>query len=182
MARQIYIHDHPDRCVVGTVGEPGQRIFFVQARSGRRINCVAVEKEQVRLLAERVEDLLTEMIDRGEVQADDVIAGAVDEAPLDTPIEEDFRAGSLGLGWDSNTDEFIIEIHADSDDEEVPELNSDGPGPDTLRLRLGGPSGRAFANRALSVVAAGRPPCPFCLLPLDPQGHVCPRSNGYRRQ
>jgi uncharacterized repeat protein (TIGR03847 family) len=182
MPRQIHVHDHPDRCVVGTVGEPGQRTFFMQVRSGRRINCVAMEKEQVKVLAERVDALLDEMVERGEVTGQDVAAAGADDAPLDTPIEEDFRVGSLGLGWNSNTDQLIIEAHASSDDDDdVPDLESDDEGPDSLRIRMTGASGRAFAARALAVVAAGRPPCPFCHLPLDPRGHVCPRANGYRR-
>lgn len=183
MPRQIHVHDHPDRCVIGTVGEPGQRTFFLQVRSGRRSNCVALEKEQVKVLAERIDALLDEMVERGEVTQDDVEPESTDDGPLDTPIEEDFRVGSLGLGWNSNTDQLIIEAHevTEDDDAEVPDLESDGPGPTTVRVRLTGTAGRAFAVRAQAIVAAGRPPCPFCHLPLDPRGHVCPRANGYRR-
>ena len=81
---------------------------------------------------------------------------------------------------------MVVEAHAvvDDDDAEVPELDEDDvpdDAPDVLRVRMSGEQARAFAARALAVVAAGRPPCPFCHLPLDPGGHVCPRANGYRR-
>lgn len=185
MGRRIQIHDHPDRCVVGTVGEPGQRMFFLQARSGTRLNSVVLEKEQAKILGERINALLDEMVTRGVLdrhEADPALLPRDDE-PLDTPIEEDFRVGALGLGWNSETSMLILEAHAASeDDEEVPDLESDaGDGPDTLRIRVTGAAARAFATRALAVVAAGRPPCPFCQLPLDPSGHICPRANGYRR-
>lgn len=173
--RQVILHDSPDRCVIGTVGEPGQRTFFLQVRSGTRVNAVVLEKEQARLLGERIEALLEDV-------APETEPGLRDDGPLDTPIEEDFRAAALGLGWNSETSELIIEAHDSSDDDtNIPDIESDEEGPDTLRIRLNGPSARAFAERALAVVSAGRPPCPFCHLPLDPSGHICPRANGYRR-
>ncbi len=185
MRRQIFLHDHPDRFIVGTVGEPGQRVFFIQARSGRRLNSVVLEKEQARLLGERIGSLLDDMIAKGHL--DPVVggpaAGVVDDGPLDTPIEEDFRAGVLGLGWNSESGSLTLEAFAAGpDDTDAPDLESDSDeGPDTLRVRLSPAAARAFARRALATVAAGRPACPFCQLPLEPEGHICPRANGYRR-
>lgn len=185
MPRQVHVHDRPDRCVVGTVGQPGQRTFFLQVRTGPRTNAVVLEKEQAQILGERINALLDEMVRREAIDADDVAEGSVprDDNPLDVPIEEDFRAGSLGLGWNSETDRLILEAHAvREDDTDVPDLESDDPqAPDTVRVRLSGAAAREFARRALAVVAAGRPPCPFCQLPLDPSGHICPRANGSRR-
>lgn len=173
--RQLFVHDEPDRCVVGTVGEPGARTFFLQVRSGGRINAVVLEKEQAALLADRLLGLLTEVsAPPGESPRDD--------APLETPIEADFRASALGLGWNGETERVVIEAHADTENEiDIPDLEDDSDGPDTLRVRLSAPAARAFAARTQAVVAAGRPPCPFCQLPLDPAGHICPRANGYRR-
>ena len=173
--RQVYVHEEPDRCVIGTVGAPGQRTFFLQVRSGSRVNAVVLEKEQASLLADRLLALLADVeAPPGQSPRDD--------APLDTPIEEDFRASSLGLGWNSQTDRVIIEAHADPEAEvDVPDLEDDSEGPDTLRIRMSAADARAFAARAQAVVSAGRPPCPFCELPLDPSGHICPRANGYRR-
>ncbi len=173
--RQVYVHDSPDRCVIGTVGEPGQRTFFLQVRSGQRVNAVVLEKEQARILAERIGSLLSET---------DAPPGSAprDDAPLDTPIEEDFRAASLGLGWNTETERVIIEAHAGTgEDVDVPDLEDDSPGPDTVRIRLTAEEARAFAARAEAVISSGRPPCPLCNFPLDPAGHICPRANGYRR-
>jgi uncharacterized repeat protein (TIGR03847 family) len=187
--RQVYLYDPPERFVAGTVGDPGQRSFFLQAKADGRITSVALEKQQVALLAEQIDKLLDEVL-RVEGPAAPVppaTGQAVDDlAPLDQPIEEDFRVGTLALGWDPSSARLVIVAQAPGeDDAEVPgpdiDEEDEGEGPDVLRVRLTGEMARAFAKRAQSVVSAGRPACPFCGLPLDPAGHICPRANGYRR-
>lgn len=183
----VYDYDPPDRFVAGTVGEPGSRTFFLQARGAGALTSVALEKAQVAALAERVEELLDEVLRRtGGDPAVPALAPADSEdlAPLDTPIDEDFRVGTMSLVWDGDRDRVVIECFEegedpDDEDDDVPA----GTGGDrqVLRVALTGSGARAFAKRALAVVAAGRPPCPFCTEPLDPSGHVCPRANGYRR-
>lgn len=183
MARQLFVYDPPERFVVGTVGEPGERVFYLQARAGARITTVVIEKLQAALLAEKITDLLDEISRRHpDLQVADVSSGIDDLDALEVPILEDFRAGALGLGWNSITDRVVIEAHG-SDGEEVPDIedDSDEEAPDCLRVRITATMARAFARRAAAVVSAGRPPCPFCHLPLDPGGHICPRANGYRR-
>ena len=186
MSRQIFAFDQPPRFVVGTVGQPGERQVFLQARDGERVVSVALEKTQVRALAERVESLLDEVVRRsgGEAAVPATAPiGSEDLGPLDAPVTEEFRVGTMGLGWNGDTELVIIEAHeVVEDDDEVPDLEEDpDDGPPVLRVRLSGAAARAFAKRALSVVSAGRPPCPFCNLPLEPSGHICPRANGYRR-
>ncbi|HKG56513.1 MAG TPA: DUF3090 family protein [Candidatus Limnocylindrales bacterium] len=188
MPRRRYIYDPPERFVAGTVGEPGDRTFFLQARDGGRITSVVLEKVQVAVLADRLNRLLDELEQRG-VTAPPATpdVGAADVAPLDEPIVEAFRAGTLTLGWDGDTDRILVEARAraeeDEDDEAVEaELaeDDDAPeGPDIFRVRLTAPAARAFVQRAARVVASGRPPCPLCGEPLDPQGHICPRRNGH---
>ena len=189
MPRIVFEFDQPDRFVAGTVGEPGQRTFFLQARSGARVTSVALEKQQVSVLAERVEALLDEVVRRsGGVAGVPAVtpAEANDTAPLDSPIEEEFRVGTMALAWDADDELVVIEAQAltEADEEEEPPLVAEDDaedGPPLLRVRLSGSAARAFASRAQAVVAAGRPPCPFCGGPLDAGGHVCPRANGYRR-
>ena len=190
MPRQVFLYDPPERFVAGTVGEPGQRTFFLQARAGGRITSVALEKQQVTLLAEQIDKLLDEVlrVSGGEAPVPALTEEPVEDlAPLDQPIEEEFRVGTLALGWDPNTERLVIVAQAPGEDDgEAPgpaidEDDDEGDGPDVLRVRLTGEMARAFAKRAQSVVSAGRPACPFCGLPLDPGGHICPRSNGYRR-
>ena len=188
MPRHLFVYDPPERFVAGTVGEPGSRSFFLQARSGPRVTSVGLEKEQVALLAERLEELLDEIVRR--TGGSTAVPAAVpsdltDNDPLDQPILEEFRVGSLALAWDEPHSRIVIEAGAITEDENPAEPLSDdqtAEAPDALRVRLTGGQARAFAARAQAVVSAGRPPCPLCELPLDPEGHVCPRQNGYRRR
>ena len=177
MARQIHLFDPPERFVVGTVGMPGERTFFLQARSGTRVIAVALEKAQVALLAERVEELLDRLIEL-EVSSESVRTG-FDEAPLEVPVVEEFRVGVLALGFDDDRGSVLIEAQAIGEEALVEAEEEEGP--DLLRVFLAPEQARSFAQRALAVVAAGRPACPFCSLPVDPTGHLCPRANGYRR-
>ena len=187
MARLILEYDPPERFVAGTVGEPGQRTFFLQASGGGRTTSVALEKQQVTVLAERVEALLDEVVRRSGGEASvpaAVVADAEDTNPLDVPIEEDFRVGTMALAWDGDDERVVIEAQAvteDDIDDETTLIDETDEGPPLLRVRITGTAARAFVKRALALVAAGRPPCPFCGNPLDPAGHVCPRANGYRR-
>ena len=187
MSRQVFEYDSPDRFVVGTVGMPGERTFFLQARQGSLLTSVALEKAQVSALAERVDQLLDEVrgtrAEAGEIP-DLPPAALADSSPLDAPIPEEFRVGAMALGWDDASRRVVIEAHAVSeDDEEIPDITDDSAtGPDTLRVWMSPGYARAFAERARTVVSAGRPPCPFCSQPLDPEGHICPRANGYRRR
>lgn len=177
-------YDPPQRFVAGTVGEPGQRTFFLQATDTGRITSVALEKQQVQLLAERVNALLDEVM-RARGGDPDIPALATDDRidpdPLETPIEEDFRAGTMTLAWDEETKRVIIEVFAfEEDDAPAPEEGA--PGSEALVVVLTPADARAFCLRATQVVSAGRPSCEFCGEPMDPAGHLCPRMNGFRRR
>jgi uncharacterized repeat protein (TIGR03847 family) len=204
--RHIFDFGVPDRFVTGTVGQPGHRTFFLQARKGSALVSVVLEKVQVQVLAERLALLLAEVARRG-AQVPEALAPSDDDtAPLGEPLVEAFRVGTLTLGWDPQREQVVIEARAqeeadedaddeedasdDDEDEEDEDEEGDEPatlefddsdpdGPDLVRVRLTPLAARAFAERALRTVAAGRPPCPFCGLPLDPTGHICPRKNGY---
>src|SRR5215467_12082731 len=103
MSRRLFVFDLPDRFATGTVGEPGNRTFFLQARDGRRVVSVALEKAQVAVLAERLGRLLVEL-DRHGIAEDAPTAGEPDVKPLDEPTNEAFRAGTLTLGWDGEAE------------------------------------------------------------------------------
>ncbi|MGK5685367.1 DUF3090 domain-containing protein [Actinoplanes sp. URMC 104] len=199
MTHQVYSFEPPERFVAGTVGEPGDRTFFLQARGGGRVVSVALEKVQVSLLAEKLEELLVEANKRFGVSLPDAPVIAVhDNEPLDTPVDEEFRVGTLGLAFDVDTSTVVIEAIEAGEAEVEIELGDDDPAVDEedddededdepdddldrLRVRLTPEATRAFIDRARRVVAAGRPPCPLCGQPLDPAGHLCPRHNGYHR-
>jgi uncharacterized repeat protein (TIGR03847 family) len=209
MTRRAYLFDSPERFVAGTVGLPGNRTFFLQARDGGRIASVVLEKVQVAALAQRLMQLLEELRRRGVDAPDSIAPSDVDEKPLDEPLIEAFRAGTLTIGWDPAHERVVLEALAmtdademdddedDEDDEDEDDLadeDDDGgeddfdelaladdsmEGPDFMRVRLTTDATAAFIERSLRVVGQGRPPCPICGRPLDPQGHLCPRKNGY---
>jgi uncharacterized repeat protein (TIGR03847 family) len=224
MPRRLFLFDPPDRFVAGTIGQPGNRTFFLQARRASQVVSVVLEKVQVAVLAERLGVLLDELETRGISPA--TVDAPTDGDPLEEPITEAFRATILTLGWDGDSEQILVEARAEDEsdededeetiiaigttddddaeedeDETVIDLSSieglvgspasellaafegvdddDDEGPDTLRVRLSPVEARGFVNRALTVVAAGRLPCPLCGQPLDPQGHICPRRNGH---
>lgn len=197
MARRVYLFNPPDRFIAGTVGEPGKRTFFLQGRDGARIVSVSLEKVQVAAMADRLGRLLLELDERGIVDLEPT-QPLEDVGPLDEPLSEAFRAGTLTLGWDGDLGRVIIEAQAmteadeleGQDDDEVDDDDSvaaaieqllaadDVDGPDILRVHLSATQARSFVERANRVVRSGRLPCPLCGNPLDPQGHICPRRNG----
>ncbi|MFP5022775.1 DUF3090 domain-containing protein [Pseudonocardia phyllosphaerae] len=184
MARVIHVFRAPDRFVAGTVGEPGDRAFYLQAIESARTISVLLEKQQVSVLAERITALLGEVGKRfGEANlaSDDRPVPTGDSDPLTVPLEEEFRVGTMGLGWDADSSSIVVELLAVTEEEidESVVLDDTEEGPDALRVFLSPSAAKAFAERAEKVVDAGRAPCPLCAEPLDPEGHVCVRLNGY---
>lgn len=184
MSRVIHVFRHPDRFVSGTVGEPGDRTFYLQASAEARLISVMLEKQQLLVLSERLGSLLDEVHNRfGAEVPETVPEDMVDTEPLEVPVEEEFRVGTMGLGWDAETDAVVIELLALTEGEvdESMVLDDTEEGPDAVRVFLSPVQARAFSERAERVINAGRKPCPLCGEPLDPDGHICPRQNGYRR-
>lgn len=195
MSRRIYDYGLPDRFVAGTVGQPGSRTFFLQAKRGASLVSVVLEKVQVQVLAERMTLLLAEIARRGVRVPEALTPADEDTAPLDEPLVEAFRVGTMTLAWHGDSDMIVVEARARADEEEEEEeeegdedddgdeeleiADDDPDGPDLVRVRLTPTRARAFAERAFRTVASGRPPCPVCGQPLDPTGHLCPRRNGY---
>ncbi|MFF3666508.1 DUF3090 domain-containing protein [Microtetraspora malaysiensis] len=183
----VFDYDPPDRFVAGAVGQPGARAFFLQARGQGRITTVALEKFQVAVLADRLDELLDEVLRRTGGRAPVPASAPVelaDDAPLDLPIDEDFRVGTMALAWDPETSQVIIEAQEATAAEEEDELFEPDEielelEPAVLRVRISPAAARAFSRRALDLVAAGRPPCPLCGQPLEPEGHICVRLNGH---
>lgn len=186
MANLVHRFDSPDRFVAGTVGQPGERTFFLQAREGNRITSVTCEKQQVSVLAEHLERVLDEVRKRaaGEVEVPPAADSAHDTQPLDAPITEEFRVGTMTIAWDPNVDRIVIELFAnvETDEESGTVTETDEEEADEVFVVKITPGyARDFVARAQALVSAGRPACPFCLQPIDPEGHICPRANGYRR-
>lgn len=187
MTRRISNFDSPDRFVTGTVGEPGHRSFFLQARQGGSIVSVAAEKTQVAVRAANLAALLDTLAERGvEGIPADMGDRPIDDDPLGEPLVEAFRVGAMTIGWDSTRNMVLIQAAALTDDEDESSIveavmsdDDDADGPDLIRIRLSPAEIRAFVARAARVIAGGRPLCPRCGEPLDPQGHICSRPTAY---
>ncbi len=172
MTRRLFIFDDPDRFVAGTVGEPGERAFYLQARKGGALVSVGIEKVQVAVLAQRLDDLLDA------VEAPEPDPGA-DPRGLEEPVVELFRVGAMALAWDAGSEAVVIEAQTPTEDGDYVELPDDAEdGPDVLRVRIDAADARGFVRRAEELLGAGRPACPFCGEPLEPQGHFCARGDG----
>ena len=178
MPTRVHEFAWPDRVVVGTIGLPGARTFYLQVRAGTQIVSVALEKEQSALLAEKIDEILDQLI---------TVEGNPFSVPTSTPIElvdndqlevvqEQFRTGAMGLGWDPTTAQVVLEAHpitdVDADDDDP--LDEDGANePEMLLVRMPVGTARAFAKRTREIVGAGRPMCPLCVYPIDADGHIC---------
>lgn len=185
----VHGFDWPDRFVVGTVGEPGERTFFMQARAGAELVSVVLEKQQSAALAERIEEVLDELMTQdGNPFSVPALTPPelVDNDPLDQPIEEEFRAGAMSLGWDPSTAQIVIEafpiIQVGPEElEQLDAAESIEIEPEEMMLvRIPVGTARAFAKRTREVVGAGRPLCPLCGVPMDAEGHVCELPDGFR--
>lgn len=175
MVRRVFDFDSPDRFVAGSVGQPGARSFFLQARQGGALVSVGLEKTQVAALAGRISELLDTVEGlEGELPAH---AGR-DDRPLEQPTVELFRVAVMALAWDAAARQVVIEAQPLGDDGELAQVSDPAPeGPDLLRVRVEASRARDFIRRAASLVAAGRPTCPFCGQALEPSGHFCPKTS-----
>lgn len=153
-----------DKLTVGTIGEPGQRVFLLQARQANQVVTFKVEKGQVAALAAHLGQLLEDLPEPDRLPED---------LELETPAEPEWVVGSLGSSWDDDLDRLLLLV-----EEAVPE----GAESEAAEARIGLTRAQmaALALRGADLVTAGRPPCPLCNYPLDPRGHQCPRTNGHR--
>ena len=156
-----------DRLTVGTIGEPGQRVFYVQARTGSQLVTFKVEKAQMAALAVRLGKLLQTNPPEGNVPNPD-------ELELEEPVEAAWPVMQMGLSFATDADAVLLLF------EEMPREEDEEPAGAIARIGCSRAQAAALAMRATILVASGRPPCPLCGFPLDPRDHLCPRTNGHR--
>src|SRR6266702_3499848 len=113
MPRQFFLFERPSRFVAGTVGTPGERTFYLQAAEGNRIVSVSLEKQQVAVLADRLEQLLDEVVARTGTA---LPATESDGEALEQPVDEEFRVSAMGLAWDGDSGLVVIEAQAPAED------------------------------------------------------------------
>ena len=154
--------DNADLLTTGTVGPPGQRVFYLQAREGRRVVSLRLEKTQVAALCRYLAEMLADL---------PAVEPATGDMALVEPIVAEWVVGSLGVTYDEDDDRVLLVAE---------ELVEEGEEPARARIRATRAQVAAFTRHGSEVVAAGRPPCPLCGAPLDPEGHMCVRLNGHR--
>ncbi|HJS26292.1 MAG TPA: DUF3090 family protein [Actinomycetota bacterium] len=168
--------DPVDKLTTGTVGEPGQRTFFIQATQGERVVTIVVEKEQVELLGTSILEILASVgRETGEGPQEDVLE-------LEVPLEPLWRAGRLSIGYAEDRDLMLLELEelVETPEESESEEASEGPEPARVRLWATREQMFALARHGAAVAARGRPKCRFCGNPMDADGHMCPAMNGHR--
>jgi uncharacterized repeat protein (TIGR03847 family) len=167
----FYEFDEVDSFTVGAMGQPGQRTFYLQARRGPTRVSIKCEKQQASAISEYLRKVLSDL----PVPADTPRPVAMD---LAAPFDAAFVLGPIGLGYDRENDRVLVQMEevvpVDEDGESDPELAADRG---HVRVFLTRGQAHAFCEHDDVVVAAGRPPCTWCGLPLDPEGHACPRMN-----
>lgn len=170
------------RFTVGTIGVPGERTFFLQFRSGNSVISASLEKSQVAALSERLNFMLREIRSANPLLPKPQLIR--DSLPLDIPVLDEFRIGSMAIFYDEITQKIQVDLREmNINDEEEDEEISVSAYSDTemLRIFITATQALIFHDRAELVIAAGRQPCPFCGFPINPEGHLCARANGYRR-
>lgn len=166
----------PEIFTADYIGEPGNRAFFLQARSRHGTYSFALEKQQVALLAEKLRELLL-LIDPDDT-AKGTTAARDPALSLQEPVEPEWRVGTMGLAYEESDDRVVVLAQPVDADEEEADLEDEDEG---IRILLRRDQARAFVLHASAVVEEGRPTCQLCGLPMDPSGHACPASNGHRK-
>lgn len=174
MTSQQWSFDQPDRFIVGTIGAPGEREFYFQVRQKNILVSLATEKSQAAALAERITTIIREIKKSAPLSV--INPAPTDDQPLELPLDSEFAVGAIGIAFDPSLLEIEISFRA----EDADEAEDEGTSP-LVEIHLDLSMAQAFAQRTMALVAAGRPLCPFCISPIDPRGHLCPRANGYRR-
>lgn len=154
------------------IGPPGQRVFYLQASQGDTLVTLALEKEQVQALAISVDQMLEELEKQHPQSASEMELISQYDLVLKEPIDPAFRVGQLGLGYDEETDMLIVVAQERTAD--------DGEEMSVARFWATRAQMKALSAHSLQVVESGRPMCPLCGSPIDPDGHFCPRRNGHK--
>jgi uncharacterized repeat protein (TIGR03847 family) len=164
-----------DRITADAIGEPGKRVFYLQARKGQRRVTLICEKEHVAALAMATDQVLLALAD-GDADQIPKPDPALDEGmDLEYPLDPAFRVGQVNLGYDQVSEHLVViayELVSEDEEEEIE--------PSIARFWASPAQMRAFSIHGQEVVAAGRPTCAMCGEPIDPEGHFCPRRNGHR--
>ena len=170
MAKFTYDLEAVDRITASAVGQPGQRVFYVQARRNNNRISLLAEKQEVGALSSAVAQLLDDLAEKNPrlSTSDDLL---IMDMSLEEPLEAEFRIAQMGLGYDAERDLVVLVIQGVVEEE--------GEEPVNARFSATRSQMRALSVHAAQVVASGRVICGNCGRPIDPSGHFCPQRNGH---
>jgi uncharacterized repeat protein (TIGR03847 family) len=174
MAGVAYELNPVTHITAGFIGQPGKRVFYLQAHQGREIVTLIVEKQQAEALAHGIEQFLEELQAKFPHLPDAAADYVPEKMALKVPLDPAFRVGQLGLGYDPDRDLLVIVA------QEIIVEDRDPQEASTARFFATRAQARALSRHALIVVKQGRPTCNMCGQPIDPEGHFCPRRNGHQ--
>jgi uncharacterized repeat protein (TIGR03847 family) len=170
MAHQIELNP-VSSLTIGTVGEPGQRTFYLQGSRGSQTISLVIEKEQAAMLANSLQTFLEELETQHPSETRDADESVMQDMRLRQPVEGLFRVGNMGMGYNETGDQIVLVAY---------ELVEEDEDPNVVSFWASRAQMSALIERAREVVAAGRPICGNCGRPMDPEGHFCPNRNGHR--
>jgi uncharacterized repeat protein (TIGR03847 family) len=161
----------PDIFTTGTVGPPGQRVFYLQVRDDQLVVTLRCEKQQVAALADYFDGLLEDL----EPAPYGVATG---DLALAEPAVEIWTVGAIGVAYDEPGDRVVVVMEELTEADLDPDAEDDETAPGaSVKVQLSRAQVAAFVRHSREVVSSGRPPCRFCGLPVDADGHPCPRMN-----
>ena len=172
---RIDIDLHPvSHITADAIGQPGKRIFYLQGWQGERTVTLIVEKLQIQSLAIGLEQFLAEIHEKFPDLPEAVSEYQEEQMRIHPPVDPLFRVGEIGLGYDAENDLLVLVVR---------EIVAEGEEPDSagvVRFWCTRSQLRAMAHWGMEVASRGRPMCPQCGEPMDPEGHFCPKKNGHK--
>jgi uncharacterized repeat protein (TIGR03847 family) len=170
MSRKLTDLNPVSRITISALGPPGQRIFLLQASQGTLTITLKLEKEQARILASSTLELLEELDQKYPRTYSKLEEPLSSDLMIHEPADPEFVVGQIGLGYDQEQD-FIVLV--------VQEIQLEEQDPSTARFWVTRTQMRALSDHTMEIIDQGRPICPLCDKPIDPDGHFCPKKNGH---
>jgi uncharacterized repeat protein (TIGR03847 family) len=172
---EIDLDLHPvDHLTTDAIGQPGKRVFYIQGWQGKRTVTLIVEKIQIQSLAVGMEQFLAEIQEKNPNLTDALADYTEANMRIHPPVDPLFRVGEIGLGYDAESDLIVLVAR-----ELLPE-GVDIQEAGVVRFWCTRSQARALARWGMEVASRGRPTCPQCGAPIDPEGHFCPKKNGHK--
>jgi uncharacterized repeat protein (TIGR03847 family) len=174
MAGELVDFNPVSRITIGATGPPGKRVFLLQAGKDGSTVTLKLEKEQAKVLANAISELLDDLDEKYPQSYSKLDEPLSSDLMLQEPMDPIFVVGQIGLGYDQDQDLVVLVIQEIQFEDEASQ-------PATARFWATRPQMKALSEHTLEVVEQGRPICPLCDSPIDPDGHFCPKSNGHEK-